>query len=439
MTASVASAYRDSSRTGSAGLKWLWPTLVLALCHAQAIASFQILNILTDPIKASLNLTDTEYSLLQGLAVAIFAAILGIPAARRADAKNRRNVILLGACGWSLATFACAFVANFTEIFMARILMGIGEVFLFPAALSLIADLAPRERLSSAVAVFGSGGPLGAAAALYGGSWVLPHRDQVVGWLPVLSSLEGWRIAFLLCGLTGIATLALLLGVAEPTRGPRSAADGSWRTLRSWLAMHWKAYARVSGGMLCLALCAFATAAWAPMVLTRVHRLSIESAGRLTGGAALLGGALLAYPVGYLVDRLHKAGLRDGVLLVSGAFGFLLAGIAVLGSTVGGSAIVAWVSLYAILGVPTVLAGTALPMMTPASLRAQVMAIHLLLMNLVSLSLGPLIVAVLTERLFARQSAVGASLSLVDAVAACLAAILFLQGRRHFKASCTAL
>jgi hypothetical protein len=78
-------------------------------------------------------------------------------------------------------------------------------------------------------------------------------------------------------------------------------------------------------------------------------------------------------------------------------------------------------------------------MMTPTSLRAQIMAIHLLLMNLLSLSLGPLIVAVLTERLFARQSAVGISLSLVDSVAACAAALLFLQGRRHFKASCAAL
>src|SRR5580692_6957965 len=52
-----------------AGVGWLWPILVLALCHAQAIASFQILNILTDPIKATLAISDTQYSLLQGLAV----------------------------------------------------------------------------------------------------------------------------------------------------------------------------------------------------------------------------------------------------------------------------------------------------------------------------------------------------------------------------------
>ena len=147
----------------------VWPIAVLTLCHAQAIASFQILNILIDPIKASLAISDTQYSLLQGLAVAIFAAMLGIPAARWADSRSRRNVILVGACGWSLATLGCAFVTDFAQFFAARIFMGIGEVFLFPAALSLIADLVPRGRLSSAVAAFGSGGPVGAAAALFGG------------------------------------------------------------------------------------------------------------------------------------------------------------------------------------------------------------------------------------------------------------------------------
>ena len=91
--------------TSSRGLSgWAWPVAVLAFCHAQAIASFQILNILVDPIRASLHISDTQYSLLQGLAVAIFSAALGIPAARWADLHSRRNVILAGAVGWSVAT-----------------------------------------------------------------------------------------------------------------------------------------------------------------------------------------------------------------------------------------------------------------------------------------------------------------------------------------------
>lgn len=438
MNASVLSPYSDQRmRARNRGaVNWRWPIIVLALCHAQAIASFQILNILTDPIKASLSISDTQYSLLQGLAVAIFAAVLGIPAARRADIRSRRNIILFGAVGWSLATLACAFVHNFTELFIARILMGVGEVFLFPAALSLIADLAPQGRFSSAVAVFGSGGPVGAAAALYGGSWVLPHREVLAGWMPVLSAFEGWRIAFLLCGVTGIATSILLLTIREPARTHAAAPESSWNALRLWLAAHWRTYALVSGGMLCLALCAFATSAWVPTVLTRVHHVTLEWAGRTTASAAIIGGVLLSYPAGFLVDQLHKKGRLDGVLLVGIALAGTVAILAALGAMAGAIAIAAWISIYAVLGIPTVLAGTALPMMTPKPMRAQVMAIHLLLMNLLSLSLGPLVVAYLTDGFFGRQTAVGWSLGAVDAGSACLAVLLLIKGRRRFRASC---
>ena len=413
---------------------------MLALCHAQAIASFQILNILIDPIKKSLTIADTQYSLLQGLAVAIFAALLGIPAARWADRRGRRNVVLVGACGWSLATVGCAFVANFSELFVARVLMGVGEVFLFPAALSLIADLVPRARLSSAVGAFGMGGPIGAAAALLGGSWILPHRAMVVGALPALSGFDGWRIAFLFCGLSGLLTAALLLTVVEPKRRHESTAAGSSvAAIRDWLLKSWRGYAAVSGGMLCLALCAFATSAWGPTVLTRVHDVSLEEAGRLTAGAALIGGILLAYPSGLLVDLLHRAGRADGVLRVGVILALAIAGLGVLTTTTThGFAIAAWVGLYTLLGVPTVLAGTALPMMTPGAMRSQIMAIHLLLMNVLALSLGPFLVALLTDRLFGRPTAVGASLALIDVGAAGLAACLLFVGRRSFKATCLA-
>jgi MFS family permease len=425
----------------TSGTLWIWPVAVLALCHAQAIASFQILNILIDPIKTSLAISDTQFSLLQGLAVAIFAALLGIPAARWADRRSRRNVILVGACGWSLATFGCAFVADFGQLFTARIFMGIGEVFLFPAALSLIADLVPRQRLSSAVAVFGSGGPVGAAAALFGGSWILPHRAGLVSRLPALSGFEGWQVAFLLCGLTGLVTAALLLAVREPSRrGEPTAADGSFAAIGNWVITHWRGYVSVSGAMLCLALCAFATSAWGPTVLTRVQNLPLEHAGRLTAGAALLGGVLLAYPCGLLVDSLHRAGRSDGVLLVGTVLAVGLAGLAGLAAaaTDTGIAVGAWVGLYALLGLPTVLAGTALPMMTPSPMRAQIMALHLLLMNMLALSLGPFVVAVVTDKVFGRPTAVGTSLACVDALASGLAAYLLLTGRRAFTTSCAA-
>jgi hypothetical protein len=166
----------------------------------------------------------------------------------------------------------------------------------------------------------------------------------------------------------------------------------------------------------------------------------LAEAGRLTAGAALIGGMLLAYPCGLIVDSLHRAGRSDGVLLVSTVLAIGLAGLVGLAvaATATGIAVGAWVGLYALLGLPTVLAGTALPMMTPSPMRAQIMALHLLLMNMLALSLGPFVVAVVTDKVFGRPTAVGNSVACVDALASGLAAFLLLTGRRAFKTSCLA-
>ena len=65
---------------------------------------------------------------------------------------------------------------------------------------------------------------------------------------------------------------------------------------------------------------------------------------------------------------------------------------------------------YALLGVPTVLGGTALQQISPPAIRAQVMAVQVLLVNLIALSLGPFTVAALTDYFFRRPDAVGCAL-----------------------------
>ena len=167
--------------------RWVWAVAVLAVCHAAAVATFQILNILVEPIKASLHVSDTQYSLMQGLAVAIFASLLGIPAARVADRGNRRLVVLVGVVTWSAASVAGAAAQSSSQLFAARMLVGLGEAFLYPAALSMIADLAPPNRLATAAGVFGSGGPVGTALALVGGGWLVRNQGRLAGDFPWLA------------------------------------------------------------------------------------------------------------------------------------------------------------------------------------------------------------------------------------------------------------
>jgi MFS family permease len=415
--------------------RWLWPVLVLSFCHAEAIASFQILNILVEPIKAALAVSDTQYSLMQGLAVAVFAALLGIPAAIIADRGNRRRVVMVGVLIWSAATAACGIAQSFGQLFAARMLVGVGEVFLFPAALSIIADVAPSRRLSSAIGIFGCGGPIGTALALVGGGWLMRHQIRVASAFPGPFG-EAWRVAFLICGAQGAVAIGLLLTVPEPRH--RSAAGQLQYTVAAtavYLRKHWTAFIGVSGGMLALSFCVFATVSWSPTVLVRVHGMSYSSAGQITGYAALLGGVVGAWAAGILTDRIEARGRRDAALRVGAVVSALIL-LTITAAVLSGSAF--WAALllcatYSLLGMPTVLAGTALQQISPPAMRAQVMAIQVLLVNLIALSLGPLTVALLTDHVFGRPQAVGYALAWADGVGALLAIGAFVASGRRFS------
>ena len=412
----------------------MWVVLVLAVCHAAAVASFQILSVLVSPIRAALGVSDVQYSLMQGLAVAIFASLLGVPAATIADRGNRRLVVLVGIVVWSAATVGCAFARNFGELFAARMMVGLGEVFLYPSALSMIADVAPPGRMSTAIGAFGCGGPVGAALALIGGGWVLSSAPRFALIVP---HLPAWRVVFLLCGAFGALAGALLLTVSEPMH--RAAADshraGIAATL-SYMIRNGKLYAGVSGGMLALSFCVYATASWFPTMLVRDHAMSYSRAGAITGAAALVGGMLGAWACGLLSDRIESRGDEDASLQVSVgiAVAFMAAvPAAVLARSLGWAAAWAWAS-YALLGMPTVVGGTALQQISPAPIRAQVMAIQVLLVNLVALSLGPLTVAALSDQVFGSARAVGYALAVTVGAGAIAAVVGFACSRRGFVA-----
>ncbi|HVO45651.1 MAG TPA: MFS transporter [Steroidobacteraceae bacterium] len=425
-----------SSRAPRA-LTWIWAVVVLAICHASAVATFQILNVLVGPIKAALALSDTQYSLTQGFAVAVFAAALGIPAARVADRGHRRFIVLVGAVIWSVATLACAFAHGFLELFAARMAVGLGEAFLYPAALSMIADVAPRERLSTAIGLFGCGGPIGTGIAMIGGGWLLQIPPGARGdalW-PVG---ESWRAGFVMCGSLSALAVCLLLSVAEPER--RAAAARSAKNFRAtvcYVSRHWQVFAGVSGAMLALSYCVFAISSWSLTMLVRTQGLTYSEVAPIAGFAAVIGGVAGAAITGTVTDRLERKGYRDAslrVAVVVAALMIVLTMIPVLGVS-SGWAVLSVAGAYCILGVPTVLGGTALQQISPPVIRAQVMAVQVLLVNLLALSLGPLTVALLTEKVFRRPEAIGYALVCSVCCGAVAAVVAVLACRHRFPAS----
>ena len=138
----------------------LWILLVVYIFN---FIDRQIVNILAEPIARDLGLSDTQIGLMTGLAFALFYTALGLPIARYADrpGTSRPKLIAVALATWSLMTALCGLAQNFWQLLLARIGVGVGEAGCTPPAHSLISDMVPPERRSSALAFYALGIPIG--------------------------------------------------------------------------------------------------------------------------------------------------------------------------------------------------------------------------------------------------------------------------------------
>ncbi|HEY0327164.1 MAG TPA: MFS transporter, partial [Allosphingosinicella sp.] len=186
---------------------------ILLLAYIFNFIDRQIIGVLAIPIKAELQLTDTQLSLMGGIAFALFYSGIAIPVAWLADRKNRVNIIAFSVALWSAFTALCGLAQNFWHLFLARMGVGIGEAGGVAPSYALISDFFPKERRARALALFSLGIPIGSALGVFFGGWIASNLD--------------WRSAFLIVGLAGLpAALLVRIGIKEPVRGGFDTADG---------------------------------------------------------------------------------------------------------------------------------------------------------------------------------------------------------------------
>ena len=114
---------------------------LLTIAATLSFIDRQILNVMIGPIKRDLGgLSDTEISLIIGLAFSAVYSLTTLPLARIADRYSRRNVIAAGIFSWSLMTALAGMASSFWQLFTARMGVGIGEASLGPASTSMLAD-----------------------------------------------------------------------------------------------------------------------------------------------------------------------------------------------------------------------------------------------------------------------------------------------------------
>ncbi len=199
-------------------LAW-WSVAVLFLLYSFAFVDRQVLNLMVDPIRASLGISDFQLSLLQGIAFALFYTAFGIPLGLAADRLPRRRVILAGVVVWAMAASACGLASRYWHLLLGRLGVGAGEAALSPAAYSLLADLFPKEKLTLPTSIMGIGGAVGTSLAAMLATKVIAAVPSAGITLPLLGTLQGWQIALLLSGIPGLLLAPLVLTLPEPLRG----------------------------------------------------------------------------------------------------------------------------------------------------------------------------------------------------------------------------
>ncbi len=398
-----------------------------------------VIALLVEPIKADLGISDFGIGLLQGLAFALFYALLGIPIGRLSDRVSRRSIIATGIAIWSLMTAACGLARSFLGLFLARVGVGVGEAALSPAAYSMIADYFPREKLGRALGVYQSGALLGAGIAFLMGGAALQLLAGFDGRdLPVIGEVRTWQVAFFLVGLPGLLVSLLMLTVAEPPRRGKAAGHEAGIPLRSvltYILSHGRILLTHFVGFSLLVVPVATLLAWAPTYLSRVLGFARPQSGFVLGLMLLVLSPASVYIGGWLIDRLQKRGYADAPFRVGIGAALALIPLSLLATTGRNptSALVLLCPLIFCACISQAAAPTLIQVMVPNQMRAQISAIWMLFMNLISTIAGPTLAGFITVYVLADDMAVGHSIAIVNVLSAPVAALVLWMGLRRFR------
>ncbi len=423
----------------SAAVAW-YATVVLTLAYTFSFVDRQVLNLLVQPIKQDLALSDTSISFLQGLAFVIPYVLMSVPIGRLVDKFNRIVVLIGGVLAWSVATFACGMSNTYAQLLAARMGVGIGEASLTPAAWSLLADYFSPDKLARPVSFFLMGPYLGGGLALIGGAAVIDWSasfGEIT--LPGIGVVTTWQVTFMMVAAPGVAIAALLASLPNPVR--RQAADApaaapSWAEVWLFLKDHARIYLAVLLGVPFLVVVLYGLQGWVPTIMVRVYGWELADAGRIYGTLALLAGSagVLSGPV--VGNWLKARGHADYPLrLGAGAAVAIVLSMATLPLQTGGVGALVCIGLASFfVTLPLALMTYVTQTVTRPDMRGVLAGMYVVGTNVIGLGLGPTLVAATTDYVLNDPDKVHISLTIVSVCVAPIAGLLLLSGMRALAA-----
>ncbi|MDX2032558.1 MAG: MFS transporter [Blastocatellia bacterium] len=356
----------------------------------------QLIVNLAPMLTSELNLRLTDVAWLYGYVFLVFYTVMGLVMAVIADRWHRQRLIAGGLAVWSALTSVSGAATGFLHLALARMLVGVGEATLTPAALSILSDAFPTRNRALATGIYYSGVSLGTGMSLI-----------IVG---QIAPVYGWRACFYLLGILGLVLTPFVLlirtpprGAAEsmPASGPASGPAGSQSigeiyrslisTLRRTPAMGWTIAAAV--------LLNFSTSAGSLAFtwLVRERGMDFRRTGTIYGIIVVIVGLVGTSGSGALSDWCHRR-------WAGGRLWFLIAKAFCLAPFVLGFytlAIDAPYGLFHICWFFAVVSSLSwygpifatVQDLAPVKIRATAIAFLMLAINIIGTGLGPLVAA----------------------------------------------
>ncbi len=414
----------------------------LSFAYMFSIVDRSIIALLIDPMKADLEITDTQISLLTGFAFAGIYAVTSLPMGRVADLWSRKYVLTFGIIVWSILTIGCGFARNFTQLFFARMGVGFGEAALTPTAQAMMPDLFPPHKLGRGMSVYVTCGLSGMGVSLVIGGLVIALADQ---WgavsIPGLGVFQPWQMVLILVG--GVSLLAAIpfILLPEPARhqppGQRTFTtdDKKLSTVLKFLWQERGYYFPFLFGFAMISMMLTGIGAWVPSYFIRVLGWTATETGSALGAATVAGTIVGGLSMGALSDWLYGRGDRTAPLKLMIILSLSMAS--------GGWMLVyvpyVPVKLFAIffgsahVAALVALKPTCMQLVTPGHMRAQVAAIGLFSANFIGYGSGSTVIALVMDYVFADPLSVGHSIFVVGTTGYALGAVLLYGSFRTFK------
>jgi len=404
-----------------------------------------VINLLVEPIKQDLAVSDTQISLLVGFAFVLFQIFVGLPLARLVDTRSRRVILGLSIAGWSGMTAVCGLCQTYGQLFLARIGSGIGEAANGPATFSMLSDLFPKHRLPRAIAVMQLGYATGQGfSLLLGGlafAWLSMYAPFDAG---IFGELKAWQMTFILIGVPGLILALLMTTVKEPKRHGqiKSATRTAPRALpvrevARFLHSNGRTYYPLFIGMGLKTVLSFGYITWIPAFYIRTFDWTPRMVGLVQGAIMLVVVPIALFTGSFLAEYWAKKGRDDAnmrvVLLATWAAVPFSVLYPLMPTDWMAVIMVAFFYFFAMM-VPGS-QNAAMQVVSPNQMRGQVMALYLFVFNIIGFGMGPTVVALFTDYIFGDPSDLKYAMALAASIIGPIAGLLFWYGLKPYARS----